>query len=334
MAAVVVLVSSIIYMAPVDPALMTFGQMADKAAIEAKRQSLGLDQPLPWRVLGYLNDVSPISAHKDTPQNADSYGYWRLLPLGGNVLVLKTPHMGDSYQSGKPVGSIIGEALPQTMILAVAAILIGLLLGIPLGIAAALKHNTLADRSIVFFSTFGVSLPSYVTGILVAYAFGVLLSAWTGLDHFGSLFDYDDNGHSIIRWRNLILPAFALGLRPLSQIVQLTRSAMLDVLSQDFIRTARAKGLSRARVIGRHALRNALTPVVTATSGWFASLLTGAVFVERVFNYNGLGNVLIDHLLSFDIPVVLGISLFMALVFLVVNLLADYFNTLIDPRAA
>jgi peptide/nickel transport system permease protein len=178
----------------------------------------------------------------------------------------------------------------------------------------------------------GYSLPSYVSAILLALVFGYYLQAWTGLNVQGSLFGIDDFGDEKIFWKNLILPALALGIRPIGIITQLTRSSMLDVLSQDYIRTAKAKGLSKTKVIFKHGLRNALNPVVTAVSGWFAALLAGAFFVENVFSYNGLGKITVDALLTRDIPVVLGAILFTAFLFVIINLLVDILYTFLDPR--
>ena len=142
----------------------------------------------------------------------------------------------------------------------------------------------------------------------------------------------NDYGEKTIFWKNLILPAIALGIRPIAIITQLTRSAMLDVLSQDYIRTAKAKGLTRYRIISKHALRNALNPVLTAVSGWFAALLAGAFFVENVFDYDGLGQLTVNALLSYDIPLVLGAVLLTASIFVVINILVDVLYAILDPR--
>jgi peptide/nickel transport system permease protein len=168
--------------------------------------------------------------------------------------------------------------------------------------------------------------------MLLALLFGYAWGHWTGLEVQGSLFALDDFGEWELRWRNMILPALALGLRPVALIAQLTRSAMLDVLSQDYVRTATAKGLSAPVVIIKHALRNAMNPIVSAISGWFAALLTGAFFVENVFNFKGLGDVTVTALLTFDIPVVLGCVLFTSAVFVVVNIVADLLYAWLDPR--
>jgi peptide/nickel transport system permease protein len=168
--------------------------------------------------------------------------------------------------------------------------------------------------------------------MILALTLGYWFADWTGLNIQGSLFELDDFGDEKIVWKNLILPAIALGIRPVALIQQLTRGTMLDILTMDYIRTAKAKGLPASTVIIRHALRNALNPVTTAISGWFAGLLAGAFFVESVFAYNGLGQVTVTALLNFDIPVVLGCVLFTALVFVVMNILVDVLYGVLDPR--
>jgi peptide/nickel transport system permease protein len=159
-----------------------------------------------------------------------------------------------------------------------------------------------------------------------------VLGEYTGLNLSGSLYDYDPFYGRILNLSNLILPALTLGLRPLSIIVQLTRSSMLDVLSKDYIRTAKAKGLTNRQIIWNHALRNALNPVVTAVSGWFASLMAGAFFVEYIFGWNGLGKVTVDALELSDLPVVMGAVLFIAMIFVVINILVDVLYAVLDPR--
>ena len=167
---------------------------------------------------------------------------------------------------------------------------------------------------------------------MLGYFFGIVLHKYTGLDQTGGLTYIDDYGNKVLAFRNLILPAIALGSRPIGIIFQLTRSAMLDVLSQDFIRTARAKGVSNITVLFKHALRNALNPVITTVSGWFASLLAGAFFVEVIFDIKGLGYTAVDALQKFDFPVAMGTVLFTASVFIVVNFLVDILYAVLDPR--
>ena len=169
-------------------------------------------------------------------------------------------------------------------------------------------------------------------GIVLAYLFGFVLSDYTGLHMTGSLYEYDAFKGKQLQLQNLLLPAVTLGIRPLAIITQLTRSAMLDVLSQDYIRTAYAKGLSKKAVVFKHALRNALNPVVTAITGWFAELLAGAFFVEYIFGWKGIGKVTVDALEKLDFPVVMGSVLVTATFFVLVNLLADILYGIIDPR--
>jgi len=333
MVLVVATISGIIFLAPVDPAQLTFGQRSDVSTVKAKTAELGLDQPLYVQLGKYLADLSPISILEQTPENQRKYQAQTLLPLGsGDALVLKFPYLRESYQSGRPVTEILADAIPATALLAGTAMFLAVFLGLLLGILASLRPHTWLDHLVSVIAVFGYSLPSYVVAMFFALVFGYALGDWTGLEIQGSLFVLSDFGEWQLRWRNLILPAFALGLRPVALITQLTRSAMLDVLSQDFVRTATAKGLSQKTVVVKHALRNALNPLVSAISGWFAALLTGAFFVENVFNFKGLGDATVNALLNFDIPLVLGCVLFTSAVFIVVNLISDLLYAWLDPR--
>ena len=329
---VVMIISSIIYLAPVDPERLTFGQRYDAETLELKRQELGLDRPLYIQLAYYLRDISPIAVVKNTPENLKKYNFIKLIPLGQSILVLKAPYFRESFQSGRDVLEMLLDKIPQTAILALSAIILALIFGITLGVIAAINHNNWFDNSAVVASVMGISVPSYVSAMLLALLFGYFLKDYTGLEVRGSLYDLNDFGDKTIFWKNLILPAIALGIRPIAIITQLTRSAMLDVLSQDYIRTAKAKGLNYYRVIFKHALRNALNPVLTAVSGWFAALLAGAFFVENVFDYDGLGQLTVNALLSYDIPLVLGAVLLTASLFVVINILVDILYAILDPR--
>jgi peptide/nickel transport system permease protein len=225
------------------------------------------------------------------------------------------------------------QALPGTLILAVAAMFIAVVIGIPLGVLAAVKQNTWLDTSAIFSSIVGISAPSFFMGIILAYVFGFVLTDWTGLHISGSWFDVDEvTGEKRLTLANLVLPAITLGIRPLAIITQLTRSSMLDVLDQDYIRTAYAKGLGKQKVIWKHALRNALNPVITAITGWFAELLAGAFFVEYIFGWQGIGKMTVDALEKLDYPVVMGSVLIAATFFILVNILADVLYGVVDPR--
>lgn len=313
-----------------DPSRLVLGQTGDKATMDNIRKELALDQPKWKQFLLYLNDVSPLAVHsKEEIRSKQLTGIF----IGGDTkFAIKIPYLRRSYQSKKNVSQVLAEALPGTLILALTAMLIATVAGIFLGIVAAVKQNTWMDTSAVFASVLGISAPSFFTGILLAYFFGFVLSNYTGLHMTGSLFDYDPFRGKQLQLQNLILPAVTLGIRPLAIITQLTRSAMLDVLQQDYIRTAYAKGLSKRAVIWKHALRNALNPVVTAITGWFAELLAGAFFVEYIFGWKGIGKVTVDALEKLDFPVVMGSVLVTATFFILVNILADVLYGVIDPR--
>jgi len=314
-----------------DPARMIVGQTGDKKTMDNIRKDLYLDQPKWKQFMLYLNDVSPICFHTQADIDKKKLnGFF----IGGNTKMgLKFPYLRKSYQTKKEVGKMLIEALPGTLLLAFAAMLFATFFGILLGTIAAVKKGTWLDTSAVFTSIIGISAPSFFMAILIAYFFGVVLHNYTGLNLTGSWFDIDEvTGEKYITIKNLILPAFTLGIRPLAIITQLTRSAMLDVLNQDYIRTAYAKGLSSKQVIFKHGLRNALNPVITAITGWFAELLAGAFFIEYIFGWKGIGKLTVDALEKLDYPVVMGAVLFSACIFIVVNMLADVLYKMVDPR--
>jgi peptide/nickel transport system permease protein len=329
---VVVVVFLLFQALPGDPVAMMAGQRTDVTTRAAIARDFGLDQPLPVQLGQYLEDLSPLALYEDTPENEARYEYRKLVPVGSRVLTLKSPYLRRSFQTNKRVDEIILENLPGTLVLALAAMLFATVFGIAFGMVAALRQNTFWDHSLVSLSVLGVSAPSFVTAIVISLLFGYYLSEYTGLDMTGSLFVTDPVYGRQLAPRNIILPAFTLGIRPLSIITQLTRSAMLDVLSQDYIRTAKAKGLRFWRVITKHALKNALNPVITAVSGWLASLLGGAFFVEYIFNWKGLGWETIHAVETLDFPVVMGTTLLVALIFILINIVADVLYAVLDPR--
>jgi peptide/nickel transport system permease protein len=314
-----------------DPARMVVGQTGDKKTMDNIRKDLYLDQPKWKQFVLYLNDVSPICFHtKEDIDKKQLSGFF----IGGNTKFgLKTPYLRKSYQTKKNVGTVLMEALPGTLMLALVAMIFATIMGILLGVLAAVKKGTWMDTSAVFASIAGISAPSFFMAIMIAYFFGVVLHQYTGLNLTGSWFDVDEvTGEKYLTFKNIILPAFTLGIRPLAIITQLTRSSMLDVLSQDYMRTAYAKGLSKKAVIFRHGLRNALNPVVTAVTGWFAELLAGAFFVEYIFGWKGIGKITVDALEKLDYPVVMGSVLLSACIFIAINMLADTLYRKIDPR--
>lgn len=316
---------------PGDPARLTMGQRSDLQSLENVRRELNLDKPVMARYLLFLHDLSPIGIHSKAEQ--EKYHYLPLIKVSTEkVLAIKYPYLGRSYRTKREVATVLGDALPGTMILALAAMSLATVLGISLGVIAALKKDTWMDAGAIAASVAGISMPSFFAGLLIAYVFGYLLQPYTGLSMTGSLWTYDTFQGKQLALKNLILPAIALGIRPLAIITQLTRSALLDVLSQDYIRTAYAKGLSKTLVIWRHALPNALNPVVTAISGWLAELLAGSFFVEYIFGWKGVGKITVEALDKFDFPLVMGSVLLTAFIFIVVNLLTDIVYSKLDPR--
>lgn len=319
-----------------DPSRIVMGQTGDSTTQANIRKDLylideqGKDIPKFKQFLYYLNDVSPVSIHSKT--DIEKRKLRGIFTGGDRQFGIKIPYLRKSYQSKREVWTILIQALPGTLMLALAAMAIAVALGIPLGVVAAVRQNSWIDTSAIFSSIVGISAPSFFMGIIMVYLFGFVLSEWTGLHIAGSWFVIDDEGHRRLSLQNLILPAVTLGIRPLAIITQLTRSAMLDVLDQDYIRTAYAKGLSRQAVIWKHGLRNALNPVITAITGWFAELLAGAFFVEYIFGWQGIGKVTVDALEKLDYPVVMGSVLVSAAFFILINILADILYGVVDPR--
>ena len=318
---------------PVDPARLTLGQRADVESVEAINKELGLDKPKYVQFALYVNDLSPIALHYNDDASKEKYHYTKLFNVSSEkALVVKPPYLRRSYQTKEDVLDILKRALPQTIILAFAAMFIASVIGIFLGVIAAVKQHSWFDNLAMSLSVLGISVPSYFSAMVLGFVFGILLHQYTGLEQTGVLTMIYDYGNEVLMFKNLILPAIALGSRPIGIIFQLTRSTMLDVLSQDYIRTAKAKGLSSIAVLFKHALRNALNPVVTAVSGWFASLLAGAFFVEVIFDIKGLGYTAVDALQKFDFPVAMGTVLFTASVFIVMNFIVDILYAVLDPR--
>ncbi|MDD5570997.1 MAG: ABC transporter permease [Bacteroidales bacterium] len=326
---------------PGDPARMMLGQRADIASVNAINKDLGRDKPMLTQYFNYLNDLSPLSIHNF--KNANNYWflnddkyspYFKLLKISKEkVIVLKYPYMRRSYQSKKKVSEIILEALPNTIILAVVSMTFALIVGLLIGIFCAIYKDTLWDKVSLFVAVFGMSLPSFFAAIIIAWLFAFVLAHYTGLNMFGSLYSIDDFGNGkYLDLKNIILPAFTLGIRPLAIIIELTRNSLLDVLSQDYIRTARAKGLSMFKVVKNHALRNALNPVVTAFSGWLASLMAGAVFIEYIFDWKGVGVVIVNSLEKYDFPVIMGAVLVVSIMLVFINIFVDIAYAIIDPR--
>ncbi len=299
---------------PGDSAQMMLGKRDDPAALAAVKAKYGLDQPLHVQYGRYLRRISPVD--------------WADGP------VVKVPDFGESYQrQGQKVTGLIGATFPNTALLAAVAIGFAVVVGMVLGAVAAYNEGRWLDKGLLAFSSLGMSLPSFFTAVLFAWVFAFLLGPWTGLHLTGSLFEVDDySGERFISLRNLVLPAFTLGIRPIGVVVQLTRKSILETTQLDFVRTARAKGLPEWKVLLRHVLPVISNPIITTISGWFASLLAGAVFVEIIFGWNGMGKLLVEALNTRDLPVTMGCVLVIAFVFVVLTTLVDVIYAILDPR--
>jgi peptide/nickel transport system permease protein len=324
---------------PGDPAQMMMDQNEDSAQLEIIKAKFGFDLPLTTQYFNYLNDLLPVSIHSNDPEqfgyyDPEVYGGWIISNFDQSVLVIKAPYFRTSYQKrGKPIAEIIKETLPNTALLAVSSMSIAIVLGVFFGIVATLNKDTWLDRFLLLFSTLGMSVPSFFSAILFSWFFGYVLHEFTGLNMTGSLYELDDLGEgNKLQWKNLVLPSFVLGIRPLAVIIQLLRSNLLEVMTEDYIRTAYAKGLSHYQVLFKHAIKNALNPVITAISGWFASLLAGAIFVEYIFGWKGLGKEIVEALNQLDIPVVMGAVLTIAFFFIIINIVVDFIYAYLDPR--
>lgn len=324
---------------PGDPAQMMMGQKEDSEQLALIKKKYGFDKPVTTQYLFYLNDLSLLSFHSNDPKDytylsRGKYTATKLLSTSNTTMVLKWPYLRTSFtKSGKNVSAVLKETLPNTFVLAVSAIIIAILLGVALGIISALYKDRWLDKGIQVLSTLGMSVPSFFSAILFAWFFGFILHKYTHLEMTGSLYELDDFGEGMhIQWKNLILPAIVLGIRPLAVVIQLMRNSLLEVFNQDYIRTAQAKGLAPWQIIKRHAIKNALNPVVTAVSGWFASMLAGAVFVEYIFGWNGLGKEIVYALNTLDLPVIMGSVLIIALMFIIINIFVDIIYVWLDPK--
>jgi len=292
---VALFVFSLLYIAPGDPAAIIAGDQASPEDVDRIRASLGLDQPFLIR-----------------------FGEWLWHVVQGDL--------GVSIFTNLPVTHMIAQRIEPTLSLMVLTLFLSLITSIPMGVLAAWKHGTWIDRGVMATAVFGFSTPVFVVGYLLAYIFALELD-WLPVQGFVSI----TQGV----WpclRSLILPSVALGLVFMALIARITRATMLDVLSQDYVRTARAKGLGERGVLMRHALKNAAVPIVTIVGIGFATLIGGAVVTESVFAIPGLGRLTLDAILRRDYPVIQGVVLLFSFIYVLVNLGVDLLYTVFDPR--
>lgn len=267
-------------------------------------------------MLGQRADIASIDAVRkqlglDDPLYVQ-YGRFMLKAVQGDL--------GRSYSSNRDVLTTIAETFPATAVLAVSALILSSIIGILIGVISSVRPYTFADNFSMLIALFGISFPPFALGLIMALVFGAWLK-WFPIS------GYINNGMIY-----LVLPMLTLALRPLAIIARLTRSSMLDVLGQDYVRTARAKGVNEWKVIIKHALRNALNPVITTISAWLAALLGGTFFIEYIFNWPGIGLLAINSILSLDFPMIQGTVLFTAVIFIIVNMIVDIVYAFLDPK--
>jgi peptide/nickel transport system permease protein len=295
MAVVALFVFSLLYIAPGDPAAVIAGDQATPADVERIRQSLGLDRPF-------------------------------LVQFGDWVWNIIHANLGTSMFTGLPVTKMIAQRIEPTLSLMAVTLVLAISVAVPLGVVAAWRAGSLLDRTIMAFAVFGFSVPVFVVGYLLAYVFALELE-WLPVQGYTPL------SEGLWPWfQNLILPAIALGCVYIALIARITRAAMLEVLAQDYIRTARAKGLGQPGILFIHALKNASVPIVTVIGIGIALLIGGAVVTESVFVIPGLGRLTIDAILRRDYPVIQGVVVLFSFLYVLVNLLVDLVYTLLDPR--
>jgi peptide/nickel transport system permease protein len=295
MAIVALFVFSLIYIAPGDPAAVIAGDQASPEDVEKIRSSLGLDRPFVVR-----------------------FTEWSLHVLSGDL--------GTSMFTGLPVTELIRQRIEPTLSLMLVTLVLAVLVAVPIGVIAAWKAGSWLDRIIMALAVLGFSVPVFVVGYLLAYLFGLTFELLP-------VQGYTPIANGLWPWlENLILPAIALGLVYIALIARITRATMLEVLSQDYIRTARAKGLGEGPVLFLHALKNAAVPIVTVIGIGVAYLIGGAVVTESVFAIPGLGRLTIDAIVRRDYPVIQGIVLMFSFVYVLVNLAVDIIYTALDPR--
>jgi len=292
---VALFVFSLLYIAPGDPAAIIAGDQATPDDVERIRASLGLDRPFLVRFFEWLWNV-----------------------VRGDL--------GTSIFTNLSVSHMISQRIEPTLSLMSLTLILSLSFAIPMGVIAAWKHGSLIDRGVMTLAVFGYSTPVFVVGYLLAYLFALQLD-WLPVQGFTSI------RQGLVPFlRNLILPAVALGLIYMALIARITRATMLDVLSQDYVRTAKAKGVAQKGILFVHALKNAAVPIVTIVGIGFATLIGGSVVTESVFAIPGLGRLTVDAILRRDYPVIQGVVLLFSFIYVVVNLAVDLLYTVFDPR--
>jgi len=276
-----------VYIAPGDPALNMVGQNYDERTLEEIRQELNLHKPVIEQYIVYIFNTARLD-------------------------------FGKSYITGRKISNDLKQKIYYTFILAVSAMIVAIILGVFLGIIAAINYKKTIDRLIVLMSILGISMPVFSVALILIFIFGITLNVLppTGYGH----------------WKFLILPSIALGLRSLSLFIRITRDSFVEILGEDYMRTAKAKGLPYNQIILKHGMKNLLIPLITIIGIDFSSYLTGAILTESIFGWPGIGRYIVDSILKRDFPAIQGSVLFMALVFIGINLIVDILYGIVNPQ--
>jgi peptide/nickel transport system permease protein len=295
MAIVAVFIFLLLHLSPGDPAAIIVGDNATQVQIDAVRKQLGLDDPLAVQFVRWMAGV-----------------------FRGDL--------GTSIFSHEPVGKLIAQRIEPTLSLATTTLLLAVVIAVSLGVLAAWKVGTWVDRVVMVLAVVSFSVPVFVVGYLLIYLFSIKLG-WLPVQGYAPI------GEGLVVWMShLVLPSVALGLAYVALIARITRTTMLDVLSEDYIRTARAKGVATAPVLMKHALKNAGAPIVTVIGIGVALLIGGVVITETVFNIPGVGRLVVDAISQRDYPIIQGVTLIFSGVYVIVNLIVDLSYTVLDPR--
>ena len=293
---VALFVFGLLYLAPGDPAAIMAGEFATPEDVERIRAKLGLSEPFLVR-----------------------FGHWVWGLLHGDL--------GVSLFTNQPVTMMILPRMEPTFLLMLMTLVISVSIAVPIGAVAAWRHNTAIDRTVMVLAVLSFSLPSFVVGYLLAYTFGLSLR-WLPVQGYKSI----SEAGLLAAMRSLVLPAFALGSVYIGLIARISRATMLDSLSQDYVRTARAKGVREGNVVFQHALKNCSVPIITTIGSGVALLIGGAIVTETVFAIPGIGRLTVDAILRRDYPVIQGVVILFSFLYVLVNLIVDILYTLFDPR--
>lgn len=293
---VAVFVFLMLRLSPGDPAAVIAGDYATTEDVERIREQLGLNEPIPFQLMNWIGQL----ARGD---------------------------LGQSIFSKKPVIELIGQRIEPTLLLALTTIVFSVLVAVPLGTIAAWRAGSLIDRSVMFFSVGGFSIPVFVLGYILIYVLAMQLKVLP-VQGYKSPFEH---GFGLFLY-HIILPTLTLSVIFIALIARMTRASVIEVLQEDYVRTARAKGQSEFKILLRHALRNAAVPIVTVIGSGIALLIGGVVVTESVYNIPGLGRLVLDAVLARDYPIIQGLILFFSFIYIMINLLIDLSYTLFDPR--